>query len=386
MGIRVQQDDIVSIVKGVKVVFQKFDIPGSRIIHGNVFPLALEVSKESGEQVSVDEATKAITDISGRGIITDLLTKHGGIILRGPRNADPHTFSRLVHAAEEPRGHKPYYQVGLAGKRIVHDKEVFSASEAPQNLWIHQHNEFSRFSKFPTNIHFFCNEAADDGGESPFAHSTELYERINAEMPEFIEEIQAKGIISPDTFSAPRNDDPDYSFTWAGPLSFGHEIKPEDDLTTKKKKAEKQVQLLSHHFTWTANNDLELLQYVPGVRTHPGTGRPVFFNSIASRYGIALDAGATEPPYEGNKNVSSFGFTRMLPTTYGDGEIIPKKYLHRIWELSQECAVLIKMEPGDLALVDNYQVSHGRAPWTKGSRRILVSMWDTDNPAEMFKA
>ena len=59
---------------------------------------------------------------------------------------------------------------------------------------------------------------------------------------------------------------------------------------------------------------------------------------------------------------------------------IPEEYLHRNCEISKDIMVVVKTQPGDLALVDNYQVMHGRAPWSKADRKILVSMWDSDNP------
>ncbi|GAB7356271.1 hypothetical protein MBLNU459_g7080t1 [Dothideomycetes sp. NU459] len=364
--------NIVSEVDGVKVVFEQIKLPGSRIIHGNIFPLALQYTKIGDGELTLDESAAAVRDLSERGITTSLLNKHGALILRGSPDSSPHAFSVLVHAAEEGRGHKPYDQLGLAGSRTVHDKEVFSASEAPPNLWIHQHNEYSRYTQFPSNIHFFCHKAAPEGGESPFAHSTELYERINEEMPEFVKEVAEKGLNSPDIYRAPGKEAKNFIFTWAGPLAFGRDIQPGDDMATKKAKAEIQAARLTPHFWWRDDDQLEVHQHVPAIRRAPGTGRPVWFNSLAGRYGTAFDRGATDPPYVGDDGM------KFMPPTYTDGTAIPKEYLHRTWELSKEIQVLVKTQPGDLALVDNFQVSHGRAPWLKGERKILVSMWDTD--------
>lgn len=371
-----KNDQITSEVDGVKVAFTPFDLPGSRIVHGNVFPLALKLSNTSGAQITLDEAAKAVRDLSARGITTELMNKHGALILRGVNDASAHAFSVLVHAAEEGRGHKPYDQLGLAGSRTVHDKEVFSASESPQHLWIYQHNEYSRYTKFPSNIHFFCHVAAEEGGESPFAHSAELFDRVNEELPEFTKEVSEKGLISPDVYRAPGKEGKNFIFTWAGPLAFGRDIKEGDDMATKKAKAEIQAARLTPHFWWLDDDQLEVHQHVPAIRRHPTTGRPVWFNSLAGRYGTAKDRGATDPPYIGDDGMA------FPPATYRDGTPIPKKYLHRMWEISNEIAVLVKTQPGDLALVDNYQVSHGRAPWVKGDRKILVSMWDTDKPEE----
>lgn len=378
--------DIVSEVDGVEILFTPFDLPGQRVVHGNVFPLALQVSKISGdEKVTIEETTKAIRDISERGIITELTNKHGAVIFRQP-DPSAKAFSQLVHAAEEGRGHKPYDQVGLAGNRTIHDKEVFSASEAPQDHWIYHHNEYSRYTKFPSNIHFFCSQAADEGGESPIAHSAEFFDKVNEEMPEFVKEVSKRGIISPDSYRAPTPGAKDFGFTWAGPLSFGHEIQPGDDMETMKKKAEKQAARLTDDISWGEDNTLYLNQHVPVIRRHPATKKPIFFSSIPGRYGNAHDAGATDPPYTSGKSFAGLGMVAFPPETYGDGEVIPKKYRQRVWEISKEIQVLVSAKPGDFFIVDNYQVSHGRAPWTKGTRKILVSMWDTDIPAEQILA
>ncbi|KAL4939246.1 hypothetical protein BDV06DRAFT_214465 [Aspergillus oleicola] len=367
---------LTSTAGGLEINFDSTDIPGSHIVNGNIFPLALLLSKADGSKITVDEAATAIRDLSARGITTDLLNKHGALLFRGPRDPSANAFSRLVHAAEEGRGRVPYEQLGLAGSRTVHDKEVFSASEAPPNLWIYHHNEYSRYTRFPSNIHFFCNVAAEEGGESPLGHSTEVFELINKEMPEFIQDLKMKGLMSPDIYRAPGKEGKNFIFTWAGPLAFGADIKDGDDMATMKRKAEKQVVRLTPHFWWRDDDQLEVHQYVPAIRHHPATNKPVFFNSLAGRYGTAYDRGATEPPYLGDDGMA------YPPATYADGTPIPTKYLHRTWEITQESAVMSKLEEGDLVLVDNYQVTHARAPWTKGSRKVLVSMWDTVNPGE----
>ena len=378
MAIDIPQE-IISDIDGVKVAFTPFDLPGSRIVHGHVFPLTLQVRNLSGEQVTLDEAEQALRDLSKRGITTRLLNTHGAVIFRGINEASARAFSVLVHAAEEGRGHFPYDQIGLAGSRQVHDKEVFSASEAPPNLWIHQHNEYSRYTKFPTNIHFYCHKAAEEGGESPFVHSAEYYDRVCKEIPEFVKECTEKGLISPDVYRPPGKEFKNFSFTWAGPLAFGRDIKDDDDMETKKKKAEIQAARLTPHFWWLDNDQLEVHQHVPAMRRHPATGKPIWFNSLAGRYGTAFDRGATDPPYKGDDGML------FPPATYRDGSPIPKEYLHRNWEISKEIMVVVKTQPGDLALVDNYQVMHGRAPWFKGDRKILVSMWDSDNPEEQIR-
>lgn len=372
--------EFVSQVGDTKIGFKQIHLPGERMVHGNIFPFVLQIEKLTDGELTLDDTAAAVRDLSESNVTTTLMNKHGALILRGAPDSSPHAFSVLVHAAEEGRGHSPYDQIGLAGSRTVHDKEVFSASEAPPNLWIHQHNEYSRYTKFPSNIHFFCHKAPPKGGESPFAHSAEMYDRVNEEMPEFVREVNEKGLISPDIYRPPGKEAKNFIFTWAGPLAFGKDIDlQQDDMSTMKAKAEEQAKRLTPHFWWREGDELEVHQHVPAVRRSPATGKPVWFNSLAGRYGTAFDRGATDPPYVGDDGMS------FLPATYRDGSAIPKKFLHRNWELSKDIQVLVKTQPGDLALVDNFQVSHGRAPWFEGERKILVSMWDTDKPEEQLR-
>ena len=129
-------DDIRSVVDRTDVTLKRFDVPGARVIDGYTLPWAFEISKSSGGSVSLDEASKALRDISQRGIITKLLNEHGALLIRGSTESSPKAFSTLVHAAEEARGHSPFEQIGVAIGRTNFAKEVFSAPEEPPQLRI----------------------------------------------------------------------------------------------------------------------------------------------------------------------------------------------------------------------------------------------------------
>jgi hypothetical protein len=81
MAVKGQQ--IESSVGGTNIVFRPFEIPGSRKVDGYVFPLALELSTNSQDLLTVNKAGKEIRDVSENGIITDLLNKHGALLIRG---------------------------------------------------------------------------------------------------------------------------------------------------------------------------------------------------------------------------------------------------------------------------------------------------------------
>lgn len=61
--------------------------------------------------------------------------------------------------------------------------------------------------------------------------------------------------------------------------------------------------------------------------------------------------------------------------TFADGSPIPADYIRHIQETGLALAVDVDWAPGDLLLIDNMLVGHGRRPFT-GPRRVLVAMSD----------
>lgn len=78
---------------------------------------------------------------------------------------------------------------------------------------------------------------------------------------------------------------------------------------------------------------------------------------------------ALEPPHFGSDNAYHY-----LPT-YGDGSAIPTHYLEKLIEVINDARILVKWQVGDVLVLDNHLVQHGREPW-EGERKVLASLWD----------
>jgi hypothetical protein len=126
-----------------------FDIPGSRIVNGNAFPIGLQLSSTSKDVLTAERAAEAIRHVAEKGHVTELLTKHGALLVRGIYDVSTKIFSTLIHASKESRGHVPYEQVGFSGGRTTLEKYIFSASEAPPHIKIYQHNEVRSIELLP---------------------------------------------------------------------------------------------------------------------------------------------------------------------------------------------------------------------------------------------
>ena len=60
---------------------------------------------------------------------------------------------------------------------------------------------------------------------------------------------------------------------------------------------------------------------------------------------------------------------------YGDGTPIDVAVLDEIRDLYHECSVAFPWQEGDILMIDNFLVAHGREAFS-GPRRILVAMSD----------
>jgi hypothetical protein len=58
---------------------------------------------------------------------------------------------------------------------------------------------------------------------------------------------------------------------------------------------------------------------------------------------------------------------------YGDGSRIAPEDLHAINEAYQSSTILIPWRHGDVVLVDNMLVAHGREPY-QGARKVVVAL------------
>ncbi|KXH40235.1 hypothetical protein CSIM01_06412 [Colletotrichum simmondsii] len=344
------------------VKLEAFEVPGARTYFGQALPYGLHVksSGPTGLAPPVAESAAALRALGDSGKLQDLLDKHGAVLIRGAGNASAETFSKLVGAAEKGRGSYLHVQIGLAGKRTPIADNVWTANEGSPSTRFYQHNE-----------------KAPKGGATPIANSANVFEKVQAEIPELVEEISKRGLGMKMIFRAPGNEAKVNQFNWAGEHSFGQELSPEDDEATIKQKVEKQVRKLTSDFKWNEDGSLELTQHIPGIRRLPASGRPVWFNGLVGRHGITRDIGALDPPHIGRDGMT------YLPSVYGDDTEIPQRLLDKLVDVIDKEEISLILEEGDLLLVDNFQVSHGREPW-EGDRQILVSMWDTSIPIGQY--
>jgi alpha-ketoglutarate-dependent taurine dioxygenase len=104
------------------------------------------------------------------------------------------------------------------------------------------------------------------------------------------------------------------------------------------------------------------------VNRHPSTGEPSWFCNVHSHSRYLRDGRDGE--LGETTGASKLNVTDMF---YGDGTPIPAEDLDHINEVYMKNLVYVPMSEGDVVLVDNYQVMHGRDVFT--GERLHAVTW-----------
>jgi alpha-ketoglutarate-dependent taurine dioxygenase len=113
------------------------------------------------------------------------------------------------------------------------------------------------------------------------------------------------------------------------------------------------------------------------VASHPRTNEKVFFNQILLHHVSCLETSV-------QRSLSSIFREEDYPRNvyFGDGSKIEGAIIDELRELYSRESVSFRWREGDIMLLDNMLVAHGRHPFT-GSRKIVVAIGDMMNADQL---
>jgi len=272
------------------------------------------------------------------------LSEHGAILFRGLPIQTDLQFDACIRAFALPGF--TYAESLSNAVRRNRTELVFTANEAPSNVSICLHHEMAQTPVFPSRLFFFCEQAARDGGATPLCRSDVLLNALEREMPDFISELELKGVRYANTMPEEEDLESGQGRSWRSTLNAGDHHA-----------AETKLLALGYDWQWLPDNSLSIVTPVlPAIRELTD-GRRVFFNQL-----IAAFRGWQDRRNEASKSIQ-----------FGDGSTIPTADMRRVIELGDEYTFDLNWQTGDMALVDNFLVMHGRRPYS-GERRVLASL------------
>ncbi len=282
-----------------------------------------------------------------RDAVEFYLSLHGGILFRGFDLADPKAFERVVDSVSN----EALDYVYRSTPRTALGNKIFTATEYPPKQKIPLHNESAYQRDWPMRLLFYCVQPAAQGGETVIADMIKVTARID---PKIREAFVAKSVM--------------YVRNYGSGLDLSWQT-----VFQTKNKAEIEQYCRSHEipFEWKPDNCLRTGQVCHVMARHPETGDYLWFNQ-AHLFHIS----SLEP----KPRAALLAVFRQedLPRNayYGDGSPLEEEMLEHIREAFRSETISFPWQAGDVLLVDNMLVAHGRNSF-QGPRKVLVAMTDS---------
>ncbi len=271
------------------------------------------------------------------------LASVGAVLFRGFEVPDAMAFDAAILAY----GDKTFpYEDSLSNAvRTNVTPRVFTANEAPKSTEIYLHHEMAQTPIYPSKLFFYCERAPASGGATPLCRSDILLRKLRDANPGAAKKFADKGVRYRSTMPAEADASSGQGRSWRNTLA------------PSKEAAEARLAALGYNWSWSDDDLLTVVSpALPAVR-QLADGRDVFFNQL-----IAACRGWADKRNDPSKSVMFGDRTPILPEDIADAI-----------EIADAISYDLAWRAGDVALVDNDVIMHGRRPF-EGPRRVLASL------------
>ncbi|GFM70571.1 hypothetical protein PSCICL_15630 [Pseudomonas cichorii] len=277
-------------------------------------------------------------------VVDTELPRAGGVLFRGFAFKGEADFEAFASSF----GHELLTYDYASTPRTKLNNRVYTSTEYPAHQVIPLHNEQSYSLNWPMKIWFHCVQASQVGGETPIADSREVYRQLD---PVIRQRFADKRLMYV------RNYGNGLDLPWQQAFS-----------TEDRAQVEQYCKASNIDFEWNEEGELSTRQVCQAVARHPVSGEWVWFNQ-AHLFHISNLAPAVRETLI--SIVGEEGVPRNV--FYGDGSPIELEALEHVRAVLQRCQVSFPWQAGDVLMLDNMLVAHGRSTF-QGARKVVVAM------------
>ncbi len=307
------------------------------ITEKNKIPLLFEAAEEkdlavfaSANQDAIDAGLKDV----------------GTILFRGFTIQSPDDFDHFISAISDDRMD---YVYGSTPRTAVGNR-IFTATEYPSNQEIPLHSEVAYHTEWPARIALSCIVPAETGGATPVADLRCVTASLGTELVEQFKQRKVRYV---------RNYHPHVDVPWQQVFR-----------TESKKEVARFCRENGIEHDWLDDDVLRTSQVCQGTLDHPDTGETFMFNQAHLFHISSIEANKVEAMKE------MFGYDRLPRNAFfGDGEEIPVEVIETISAAYEAAAIDLCWQQGDVALLDNFRMAHGRRTFT-GERKVLAALME----------
>ena len=299
--------------------------------------------------IEADSETNIVNWVKAHRIVLQAqLDRCGAVLLRGFNVPTESSFRDFVKSFSSKILEYRYPST----PRTDLGQGIYTATEYPAGLTIPLHNENAYQRDWPLWLLFYCFQPADGGGgETPLASTVKVTNRID---PAIRRKFMEKHVMYV------RNYRRDLDLPWQKVFQ-----------TESKSEVEHYCRKHDIVFQWTSSDTLRTCQVCQSCAKCLRTGDVVWFNQAHLLHPSGLDKRTRQAMSEIFREED---FPRNA--FYGDGSLIQDSELENVRNAFSQEIVTFQWEGGDVLVLDNMLVSHGRNPY-RGKRRVLAAMCDS---------
>ncbi len=314
-------------------------VPQQQSYDRHAFPLVLHCDNQSA---NLDDAISWVN--RQREELVKQAETHGAILFRGFPIEEPEDFDRFVTAFDIDNF--PYDESLSNAVRINYTPRVFSANEAPADVTIYLHHEMAQTPVFPGKLLFCCLQPAREGGATPLCRSDILFDQMIEQCPEFAKDCETKGLQYTNVMPSESDASSGMGRSW------------QDTFRAESREgAEQRMKAMGYSWEWLPDGCLRATTPVLPAVYEVSPGRLVFFNQL-----IAAFRGWKDSRNDPSRAIA-----------FGDGTPLNRDTVLLVAEMAEELTFDLQWQQGDVALVDNFLVMHGRRSFS-GPRKVLASL------------
>jgi alpha-ketoglutarate-dependent taurine dioxygenase len=284
--------------------------------------------------------------------LDDKLAHHGGLLFRRFKVESPQQFDAFARAACRTLieyGERSSPRTSIQGR-------VYTSTEHAPSQDILLHCEQSYTLEWPMRILFCCLEPPTRGGRTPIADIRQVTQSLG---PALLDEFARRGVM--------------YIRNYGGGLglSWQEAFQTSDPEAVAQYCRERAIE-----FEWIDESRLRTRQVRPALRRHPATGDMLWFN-----HALFFHVSSLEPTIRASILAGIPESDLPQNTYYGDGGPIEAHVLEAIRGAYERSTITFPWERGDVLMLDNMLVAHGREAF-EGPRRIAVALGDPCRDAQ----
>lgn len=291
-----------------------------------------------------------------RSEINDLVLRYGAVVLRNFPTSTAEDFSRFLQIFPTYlRGYR-----GGAGTRAKLAPGVMEATQLAADLRILMHSEMAYATQYPPRLAFFCRKPAEAGGETPIADMRKFMRLLPRELDAYLEANGSRVVRNCAPAGSPEARVEDHIDNRGWDQAF-----ETDDRT----EVESICRDLGTQPIWHDDGSLTLVTDMDVFTTHPMTGERFYRSYIHTQAAFeGAERRELTEALRSKQKMPSQQLTRK-------GEPFPAERAAQINALFDAATVAWPWQAGDIMILDNLAVAHGRAPY-RGEREVQVGMLD----------